>query len=72
MSYYPILHKLQKTNTEQTLQAISEHYCKNQTACINFLYFSNTMKRRLCETGKEEEKKLYKQSLLGGDFLLPD
>ena len=67
-----MLDKIYSWDRSQATQDIlgildTQWYC-----IVNFLYFANAMKWRLFESPRHDKDISYKQSLLDGDYLLPD
>jgi UDP-N-acetyl-D-mannosaminuronic acid transferase (WecB/TagA/CpsF family) len=57
---------------KHTIESIINHYEAHQSVIVNFLYFANAMKYRLLEYARNDREHAYRQSLVSGDFLLPD
>lgn len=68
-----IIQKLYPWDAHSFIVALLDHYQEKWHSIVNFLYFANAMQYHLFESKLQTgDDKTYAQSLLQGDFLLPD
>ena len=69
---FPILHKLTSTSREQCMDAIVQRYDHQGFVVVNYLYGAMIVQHRLLDIHNSGSSLTLQQSLLLGDFLLPD
>lgn len=69
---FPILHKLTSTSREQCMDAIVQRYDHQGFVVVNYLYGAMIVQHRLLDIHNSGSSLALQQSLLFGDFLLPD
>lgn len=68
-----ILQKIFKKSSEEAAKEILQCYEQQESAIVNFLYFSNIVSHQLfSDKDKTEKQREYKKILLKSDFLMPD
>lgn len=67
-----MLEKLYTWNSYTFLLDLEKRYATNNYCIVNFLYFANAMQYHLFEEEKTSPDKIYENTLLQSDFLLPD
>lgn len=67
-----IINKIYSHSAQEAIHYIKRTYQNQGHGAINFLYFGNVMKRRICEPTKNTTAMQYKNALYESTCILPD